>query len=59
MIEVNQPDRHRRRREGKSDRIDAEMAARAVLAGDATASPKPVTDRSKRSASSASPEQAR
>ncbi len=40
MIEVNQPDRHRRRRRGKSDRIDAEMAARSVLAGDATAVPK-------------------
>jgi len=40
VIEVNQPDRHRRRRRGKSDRIDAEMAARSVLAGDATAVPK-------------------
>jgi transposase len=40
VIEVNQPDRHKRRRKGKSDRIDAEMAARAVLAGDATAQPK-------------------
>ena len=40
VIEVNQPDRHRRRRGGKSDRIDAAMAARAVLAGDATAVPK-------------------
>ena len=40
VIEVNQPDRHRRRRRGKSDRVDAEMAARAVLAGDATAQPK-------------------
>jgi transposase len=40
VIEVNQPDRHRRRRRGKSDRLDAEMAARAVLAGDATAVPK-------------------
>ena len=40
VIEVNQPDRHRRRRRGKSDRIDAEMAARTVLAGDATALPK-------------------
>lgn len=40
VIEVNQPDRHRRRRKGKSDRIDAEMAARLVLAGDATAQPK-------------------
>jgi transposase len=40
VIEVNQPDRHRRRRRGKSDPIDAEMAARAVLSGDATAVPK-------------------
>ena len=40
VVEVNQPDRHRRRRRGKSDRIDAEMAARSVLAGDATAVPK-------------------
>jgi transposase len=40
VIEVNQPDRHRRRRKGKSDRLDAEWAARAVLAGDATALPK-------------------
>jgi transposase len=40
VIEVNQPDRHQRRRRGKSDRLDAEMAARAVLAGDATALPK-------------------
>jgi transposase len=40
VIEVNQPDRHKRRRKGKSDRVDAEVAARAVLAGDATAQPK-------------------
>jgi transposase len=40
VIEVNQPDRHKRRRKGKSDRIDAEVAARAVLSGDATAQPK-------------------
>jgi transposase len=40
VVEVNQPDRHRRRRRGKSDRIDAEMAARTVLAGNATALPK-------------------
>ncbi len=33
VIEVNRPDRHRRRRRGRSDPIDAEMAARAVLAG--------------------------
>ena len=40
VIEVNQPDRHQRRRKGKSDRLDAEVAARGVLAGDATALPK-------------------
>jgi len=40
VIEVNQPNRHERRRKGKSDRLDAEWAARAVLAGDATALPK-------------------
>ena len=40
VIEVNQPDRHKRRRRGKSDRLDAEMAARAVLSGDATALPQ-------------------
>jgi hypothetical protein len=40
VIEVNQPDRHQRRRKGKSDPLDAEVAARAVLAGDATALPK-------------------
>lgn len=38
--EVNRPDRQRRRRLGKSDTVDAESAARAVLAGDGTAIPK-------------------
>ena len=38
--EVNCPDRSRRRRRGKSDPVDAENAARAVLAGEATAMPK-------------------
>ncbi len=38
--EVNRPDRARRRRRGKSDPVDAENAARAVLAGEATAIPK-------------------
>jgi transposase len=38
--EVNRPDRARRRRRGKSDPVDAENAARAVLAGEATAVPK-------------------
>ena len=37
MIEVNRPDRADRRRRGKTDAIDAEAAARAVLSGRATA----------------------
>jgi transposase len=40
VIEVNRPNRQRRRLRGKSDPTDAESAARAVLAGDATATPK-------------------
>jgi len=40
VVEVNRPNRQTRRRKGKSDTIDAEMAARAVRAGDATAVPK-------------------
>jgi transposase len=40
VIEVNRPDRSRRRLRGKSDPTDAENAARAVLAGDASAIPK-------------------
>ena len=35
MIEVNRPNRQLRRQRGKSDTIDAEAAARAVLAGEA------------------------
>jgi transposase len=38
--EVNRPDRSARRRRGKSDPVDAEAAARAVLAGQVTAIPK-------------------
>jgi transposase len=42
--EVNQPHAaHTRRRAGKSDPIDAEMAARLLLAGKATATPKQTT----------------
>ena len=37
VIEVNQPDRASRRRRGKTDAIDAEAAARAVLSGRAAA----------------------
>jgi transposase len=40
VIEVNRPDRATRHRRGKSDPIDAEMAARAVLAGVAASTPK-------------------
>jgi transposase len=40
VVEVDRPDRRTRRQRGKSDPIDAEAAARAVLAGTATASPK-------------------
>ena len=40
VIEVNRPDRSVRYRKGKSDPTEAEMAARAVLAGVADATPK-------------------
>ena len=40
VLEVNRPDRSVRCRKGKSDPTDAEMAARAVLAGVADATPK-------------------
>jgi transposase len=40
VIEVDRPDRRTRRRVGKSDPLDAEMAARAVQAGTATTRPK-------------------
>jgi transposase len=40
VLEVNRPDRSARRRRGKSDPVDAEAAAWAVLAGRATAIPK-------------------
>ncbi len=40
VIEVNRPDRSARRRHGKTDPLDAEAAARAVLSGTATATPK-------------------
>ena len=40
VVEVDRPDRRTRRQRGKSDPIDAEAAARAVLAGTATAAPK-------------------
>ena len=40
VVEVNWPDRSVRHRKGKSDPIDAEMAARAVLAGVLDVTPK-------------------
>jgi transposase len=40
VLEVNRPDRSARRRRGKSDPVDAEAAARAVLADQVTAIPK-------------------
>ncbi|MEU0836350.1 transposase [Streptomyces sp. NPDC005969] len=40
VTEVNQPDKAARRRHGKTDAIDAEAAARAVLTGRATAAAK-------------------
>jgi Transposase len=39
VVEVDRPDRRTRRQRGRSDPIDAEAAARAVLAGTATAAP--------------------
>ncbi|MEU1569536.1 IS110 family transposase [Streptomyces mirabilis] len=40
VTEVNQPDKAARRRHGKTDAIDAEAAARAVVSGRATATAK-------------------
>ena len=40
VIEVNRPNRAMRRRRGKSDTVDAEAVARAVLGGEATVVPK-------------------
>lgn len=40
LVEVTRPDRQARRTHGKSDPVDAEAAARAVLSGRATARPK-------------------
>jgi len=45
VIEVNRPDRSTRRRQGKSDPIDAEMAARSVLSGVARDLPKSADDK--------------
>jgi hypothetical protein len=40
VVEVDRPDRSLRRRQGKSDPIDAQAAARATLAGVAATTPK-------------------
>lgn len=40
ILEINRPNRSRRRNRGKSDPTDAESAARAVLANDAAGVPK-------------------
>ncbi|MGH9072261.1 MAG: IS110 family transposase [Acidimicrobiales bacterium] len=40
VIEVNRPNRQTRRARGKSDPVDAEAAARAVLSGEASVVPK-------------------
>ena len=40
VVEVNRPNRQLRRRFGKTDATDAEAAARAVLSGQATGTPK-------------------
>ncbi|WP_133791669.1 IS110 family transposase [Kribbella sp. VKM Ac-2571] len=40
VVEVNQPDKATRRRRGKTDTIDAEAAAQAVVSGRATATAK-------------------
>ncbi|WP_327743454.1 IS110 family transposase [Streptomyces europaeiscabiei] len=49
VTDVNQPDKAARRRHGKSDDIDAAVAARAVLSGRATATAKTTDGRSRRS----------
>ena len=45
VVEVERPNRQLRARRGKSDPVDAEAAARAVLAGTATGQPRPATGR--------------
>jgi Transposase len=57
VMEVNRPNRQNRRLRGKSDAVDAEAAARAVLNRQATVTPSPGPDRWRRSASCESPAQ--
>jgi transposase len=45
VIEVSRPNRQARRRRGKSDPADAEAAARAVLSGEASGTPKSADDK--------------
>ena len=40
VVEVDRPNRQKRRRLGKSDPIDAEAAARGALSGEASVTPK-------------------
>ncbi len=40
VIEVDRPNRQKRRKQGKSDQTDALAAARAALSGEATVTPK-------------------
>ena len=40
VVEVDRPNRQKRRKRGKSDPIDAESAARAALSGEARVAPK-------------------
>jgi transposase len=58
VIEVTRASRKRRRHLGKNDTLDAEAAARCVLAGEATAIPKP-RESWKRSGRCATPVRAR
>ena len=51
VVEVNQPHPHARQRRGKSDPLDAELAARAALSGTATAVPKQTSGSWRRSGS--------
>ena len=44
VVEVVRPNRQKRRLQGKSDPLDAENAARAVLAGEAVATPRHSSD---------------
>ena len=47
VVEVNRPNRQLRYQQGKSDAVDAESAARAMLAGQAADSQSPARARSR------------